>query len=205
MVVAALGGGSDSESSDGSNRSGGGSGGRFPHQHLLLQARAIKHGILDSLDDPRYEAATRRAASLQGAVMSATLAEVHQMQMSLQASQQAHAERLAQQATADALLVDVRKKENDKFPVGNSKLIAKLQEIGQHGDQTGFTYPVMEQIAHKVDNAEFYRALVLSTVEPRTKAVYTFIPSQHWLFNISACRFGGAASATGIMPEFGGG
>ena len=125
------------------------------------------------------------------------------MQLALQASQQAHAERLAQQVTSDALLVEVRKKENEKFPVGNAKMIALLQTIGQHGDQTGFlTYPVLEQIAHKVDNAEFYKALAMSTEDPRTKSIYTFLVTDALLYNISACRFGGAASATGITPEF---
>ena len=99
----------------------------------------------------------------------------------------------------------MRKKENEKFPVGNAKLIDLLQRIGQHGDQTGFTYPVLEQIAHNVDNGDFYKALVVSTEEPRTKSIYTFQVTQHWLYNISACRFGGAASATGVMPEFAGG
>jgi hypothetical protein len=106
---------------------------------------------------------------------------------------------------SDALLVDVRKKENDKFPVGNAKLLGLLQTIGQHGDQTGFTYPVLEQIAHKVDNADFYKALVTATADPRTNSIFTFLPTQHLLYNISACKIGGAASATGIMPEFGGG
>ena len=58
------GGGSDSESSDGKG------GGGFPHQHLLIRAREIQEGILASLEDPRFEAAAKRAATLQGAVLA---------------------------------------------------------------------------------------------------------------------------------------
>ena len=80
-----------------------------------------------------------------------------------------------------------------------------MREHGHHGDQTGSRYPVMEQIACKVDNADFFKALVAATADPRTKALFTFPTPTHLLYNICATRMGGAASATGITSEYGGG
>jgi len=196
------GGGDDGD--DGSGSQGGRKNRRPQSTSPWLAAGAIQHGILSTLTDPRYLAVERRAAELNSLMVAAALSEMYQMQQALQVSQQAHTEQLAREASARLLLVDVDKKENEKFPVGNAQLTLLLRNHGCHGDQTGTRYPVMEQIACNVENAKFYTALVSATADPRTKAAFTFPMPAHLLYNICATRFGGAASLLGVLPEFGG-
>ena len=114
----------------------------------------------------RLDQSNAKLVTAHSQLLAAGFTELYSQQQRLQKDAQLHAEKLAREAAADALLVDVKKKEQDKFPIGCTKTIDAARVTGCHGDMTGQRYAVLKQIGPQQASPALYRSIMTAAVIP---------------------------------------
>ena len=98
----------------------------------------------------------------------------------------------------EAVLVDIKKKEAEKFPLGSMQVVTVLRASGAHGDMTGAgASGVFKQIGVMLHGAALYRAIVATAVNLDTRQAFSFLVTPQLVYNAITGNMGAAATAAG--------
>ena len=187
-------------------------------QATLRLARAALFNVLES---DRYakikqneaaikaEAARQNAATMlrqTGGMLALAMTDHQDFLLRQERSAQLHTERLARELAADALLVEVKKKEAEKFPLGCVQLVKIMQEAGRHGDMTGANTKgnqVHKQIGvNATTMAATYRAVMGASFTPDTAQAFLHPVTQQLVYNVLTGNVGAAPLPKGVVATF---